>query len=85
MHIYLLKGVDSMSTKSTKVQSTMIVRFKDGVNAKGDDVIKGQRFSKIKVNALDADIFEVGTAIGSLLRFPVVQIVREDENNIVNE
>jgi hypothetical protein len=80
-----MKGVDIMAVKSTKVQSTMNVKFKTGIDAKGNDILKNQKFSKVKVTAGDSNILAVGTALGALLRYPMVDVAREDTNIIINE
>ena len=80
-----MKGVDNMAVKSTKVQSTMNVKFKTGIDAKGNDILKNQKFSKVKVTAGDSNILAVGTALGTVLKYPMVDIAREDINIIINE
>ena len=74
-----------MAVLSTKVQSNMVIRFKDGIDEKGNDIIKSQRFSKLKVTSEDADILSVGTTLGNLLKDEVVDIVREDQSIVVNQ
>ena len=74
-----------MAVTSTKVQSTMNVKFKTGIDAKGKDILKNQRFSKVKVTAVEAGIFAVGTALGTLLKYPLVEVLREDINILINE
>lgn len=65
---------------STKVQSTMIIKFKTGTDANGEDILKSQRFSKIKVDAEDESILAVGTELGGLLKYSLAEVVREDLN-----
>jgi hypothetical protein len=79
-----LKGVDIMATNSTKIQSAMILKFKSGVDTTGKDIIKNQSFSKIKVAATDDELLAVGTALGGLLAFPLVDVSRQDQSTIVN-
>lgn len=74
-----------MAVSSTRVQSAMVINFKAGVDNEGKDIIKGQRFSKIKVNASDNDILLAGIALGSLLKNEFVNVVREDESIVINE
>ena len=74
-----------MAVKSTKVQSTMNVKFKTCIDAKGNDILKNQRFSKVKVTAGDDNILAVGTALGTLLKYPMVEVLREDINIVINE
>ena len=74
-----------MAVLSTKVQSNMVIKFKDGVDEKGTDIIKSQRFSKLKVTSEDGDIHLIGTTLGNLLKDEVVEIVREDQSIVVNQ
>jgi hypothetical protein len=79
-----LKGVDIMATNSTKVHSAMILKFKNGVDTSGKDIIKNQSFSKVKVTATDDEILAVGTALGGLLAFPLVDVSRQDQSTIIS-
>lgn len=74
-----------MSTKSTTVQSTVSLKFKTGVDAKGKDVLKSQKFSNVKVTASNDDIYTVGTSLGTLLMYPVTDVIRDDSNQIINQ
>lgn len=76
-----MKGDDNMAT-STKVQTSLVLKFKTGVNKAGKDIIKEQSFSGVKVNAVDDDIYAVADSIGNLLQYPVVQILKSDESAI---
>lgn len=71
--------------KSTLVQSTVQISYRIGQSAAGKDIIKNQKFSKVKVTALDDDVFTVATALGTLLNYPVQGIVRLDNNLITNQ
>lgn len=73
-----------MSTKSTKLQSSLQLRYKTGIDTNGKDIIKKQGFSKIKTAAIDDDVLAIGTAISTVLKYPVVQILRDDMNQIEN-
>lgn len=74
-----------MAVTSTKTQSAFVMKIKEGVDLNGKDIVKSQRFSKIKVNALDDHIFEVSNVLETLLKYPVVGVVREDDNTLTME
>jgi hypothetical protein len=74
-----------MAALSTRVQSNMVIKFKAGLHEDGNDIIKGQRFSKLKVTSADEDILLIGGTLGQLLENEVVEIVREDQSIIVNQ
>lgn len=73
-----------MAAKATKLQTTLLLKYKDGVDAKGKDVIKTQRFSKVKTSASDQDIYDVSVELVKLIGKPLNEIVREDQNGIMN-
>jgi hypothetical protein len=74
-----------MAVTSTKTQSAFVMKTKEGVDLNGKDIVKSQRFSKIKVDALDDQIFEVSDVLGTLLKYPVIGVVREDDNTLTME
>lgn len=74
-----------MAVKSILLESTMVIKYKTGVDKNGKDVIKGGRFNKIKLNSTDEDLFAVGEALGTLLKYPVLQVTRENESHLINE
>lgn len=73
-----------MAATSTKMQSTMLLKYKTGVDAKGKDILKNERFSKLKVNAKDEDILAVANVIAALMAYPVSHVLREDQSAIIN-
>jgi hypothetical protein len=73
-----------MAVQTTKTQSAMILKYKEGVDTSGKDIIKTQKLSKVKVGATDDNIHAVAEAFEPLLKYPVVEIVREDENLLTN-
>ena len=73
-----------MAVTSVKVHSAMVLKFKTGVDAKGNDLIKSQSFSKVKVGATDEDILAVGAALGDLLEFALTDVSRQDQTTIMN-
>lgn len=73
-----------MAIKTTKLHSAMVVKFKKGVNASGKDIIGTQKYSKVKLDAKDEDILEVGNNLGGLLKYQVMEVLRADEAMIEN-
>ncbi|WML36750.1 DUF1659 domain-containing protein [Clostridium sp. OS1-26] len=73
-----------MAATATKLQTTLLLKYKDGVDAKGKEIIKTQRFSKVKTTASDQDIYDVSVELGKLIGKPLNEIVREDQSGIMN-
>ena len=48
---------------------SMLLKYKVGVNDKGKDIIKSQKFSKIKLDTEDADFYTVGKALANVLAY----------------
>ncbi|MBV7275707.1 DUF1659 domain-containing protein [Clostridium thailandense] len=73
-----------MAAKSTKLSSALVIKYKDGVDAKGKEIIKKQSFSKVKTTAVEQDIFDAAVEIGKLLGKTLDEVIREDQNGITN-
>jgi hypothetical protein len=72
-----------MAVQSTIVGTAMSLKYKAGLDELGNDVIKARKYSNLKVtSSLDA-IHTIAVALGNLMRYEVVEIVRNDESLIV--
>jgi hypothetical protein len=71
-----------MAAKTTKLSSTLVLKYIDGVDAKGNDVIKTQRFAKVKTIATEQDILDVALEMEKLLGKALNEVVREDQSGI---
>lgn len=74
-----------MATTATKLQSSMVIKYKVGTDANGKDVLKKQSFTNVKVDAADDNIYAAAQALGSLLAYPLNEILRSDDSSIVSE
>lgn len=72
-----------MAISSIKTSSSVLLTYKDGVNSKGEDLYKNQRFSKIKVAAKDEDVYSIADAMANLLMSDVTEITREDKSKLI--
>lgn len=84
LHIYSLKGVDNMAAVTTKSSTSIVLRYKTGVDTGGNDIVKNQKIAKVKVTASDDNILAVGNAIGALLEYTLTGVSKIDESQIVN-
>ncbi len=73
-----------MAAKATKLETAMILKYQDGVDKTGKEILKKQRFSKIKTSAVEQDLFDVAKEFGTLLGKPLDELIREDQNSITN-
>ncbi|MFD3158856.1 DUF1659 domain-containing protein (plasmid) [Haloimpatiens sp. FM7330] len=74
-----------MAVGATKVDTDLVIKVRTGTDAHGKETYKNKRFSKIKVTAEDAAIFEVAKAISEILIFDPVDVKRVDSNILMNE
>jgi alkyl hydroperoxide reductase subunit AhpF len=74
-----------MAVTANKTDCNMVIRYNEGVDQYGVDIVKSQKFSGVKTTALDQDIFDVAKALETLMPAAVVEIVRNDENVLMNE
>lgn len=72
-----------MAVSSTKLTSTLILKVKTGTDAKGKDTTKNLSIRKVKVTAVDEDVFQLAQAVGNILSQPVVETLRQDVNQII--
>ena len=73
-----------MAAKATKLQTTLLVKYKDGVDAKGKEIIKNMRFSKVKTTATEQNILDVALEIEKILGKTLNEVIREDQSGITN-
>ncbi len=73
-----------MAATATKLQTALVIKYKDGVDASGKEIIKSQRFSKVKTTATEQDIYDVSIEVGKLLGKTLDEVVREDQSGIMN-
>lgn len=69
---------------STKTKTSLILTYHEGVDTNGKDILKSDRYGKVKITAADDDIFAVSQAIGSLKSSSLVKVAKQDESNIAN-
>ena len=62
--------------ESTLVSSAIVIKYVSGVTSAGNDIIKSQKFNKIRKDMSDEDIFAVGTAIMSLMVDQIVDLAK---------
>ncbi len=71
--------------KATVTSSTLQINFKVGQTTKGVDQLKNEKFTKVKAEATNDDIFAVGSEISGLYAYPLVSLVRIDDSLITNQ
>ncbi len=73
-----------MAAIATKLNSTLVIKYKDGVDQKGKEIIKKQRFAKIKPAATEQAVYDTALEIEKLLGKTLDEVLREDQSGIMN-
>jgi hypothetical protein len=73
-----------MAVQSTLVNSAMSIRYKEGIDEKGNDIFRTKKYSNVKVDATPDNIHLVATTLGTLIKYEVTDILKSDENLLVN-
>jgi len=73
-----------MAVQSTQIKSSLVVRYKDGIDASGKDVVKTKRFSNIKLTADNQGLYDVATAIAPLMKYGIAEILRSNDMELNN-
>lgn len=73
-----------MAVQSSVVKSALSLKYKEGVDEAGKDIIKTKKFSNVKTGALDEDIYGIAAAFQPLMKYPVSEILRNDDSMLIN-
>ena len=73
-----------MAVESTLSKSALSLKYKEGVDTNGKDIIRTKKFSNVKVTAADQDIFDISDAFTSLMLYPVSEVLRSDDSLLAN-
>jgi hypothetical protein len=71
-----------MAVETTKTQTTLVIKVKEGTDQSGKDIIKGHRISKVKVSAKDEDLLDIAAAMANLMKYPLNAVAKEDDSII---
>lgn len=80
--MYYVKGDDIVAAQSTKMQTALVLKYKDGVDGEGKDIIKSQKFSNVKTSATDDQIYGTALEVQKLTGKDMDEIVKIDQNSI---
>ena len=61
------------------------IKVQNGVSASGSPVYKTLRFSGLVSTAADADVYAVGQGLSSLQKNTLIDILRVDNNALINQ
>lgn len=79
-----MKGVDKYG-KGNLNKEKLSIKVSKGVDDSGRPKFSTQKFSKIKVDAEDEKLYEVGKALADLLSSRVNSVLKEDDFKFVDD
>ena len=74
-----------MALVSTLANTSLSIRYKDGLDSTGKDIIKAKKFSNVKTGAVDQDLYDTAAALSPLMKYPVEDILRSNDSVLINE
>jgi hypothetical protein len=83
--IYLIesqkKGGEKMAVQSLAYNSRLILRVQVGIQ-QGNPVLRNRSFNNVKADVSDEAVYTVAQALGSLQKFPVVKVIRTNDEEL---
>ncbi|CDF57340.1 DUF1659 domain-containing protein [Thermobrachium celere] len=74
-----------MAVRDLKQSSTLLIKFKVGVDSRGNDIFKIINLRKVKTTAQHQDIYDVAQAIATLVDGTLSGVLRQDLAELINE
>lgn len=66
-----------MAVSSILVDTAVVVKYKVGVDTKGNEIFKNQKASELNLLATEESLLDLGDIIGSFISYPVTDIRKE--------
>lgn len=63
----------------------LVLKVQTGISSTGTPVVRLRTFNNIKSGAADADVFAVAEGLAGLQQHALVETVRQDMSNLVNQ
>lgn len=71
--------------RATLTKNTMVLRYQTGVDTEGNPKYTTQKFSRIKIQATDSGILEVGESLNRLIDSENKEVLKEENYILGNE
>lgn len=76
------KGGENMPVNIAVKNSKLKLELDGGLNDKGNPIVKSKTFPKVKIDAVNDNLFSVATTLADLQDMPLVAVKRLDEVEI---
>lgn len=73
-----------MAVTSNPKNSRFTIVRQVGTDQSGKPLFKNKSFSNVKWDATDQDVYDVGFALGGLSQYPAQEVLRFDNETLVN-
>jgi hypothetical protein len=73
-----------MALQNTLAKSAVTIRYKDGIDLTGKDIIKSKKFSNVKVTADNQSVYDTAAALAVLMEYELSDILRSDDSFLIN-
>ena len=74
-----------MPVMPNQANSKLKLVFSTGLDENNKDIVKNKTFSNIKPTISSEDLYELGTAISDLQAYPLLNLIRYEEYELINE
>lgn len=74
-----------MAVISNPLDSILVARYQTGVSTSGSPILRQKSLAGVKTTALDQDIYDVAAGLFSLLKYPLIEVHRENRFELVNQ
>ena len=78
-------GGDNMPVIPNQSDSKLKLVFNAGLDENNKTIIKNKTYSNIKATVTDEDLYGLGVAISDLQSYSLVNLVRYEESELINE
>lgn len=74
-----------MAIDNQKLSTSLIIKLDAGVNENGRQINKTFTLKKIKPDAVDQDVYDVGSLLAEIIKLPASEISRQDLSALISE
>ncbi len=83
--LYSTCGGDKMAVIVNQANSKLKLFYNAGTDENDKDIIKNKTYSNIKATADNEDVYSLGIELSQLQEYPLVNLVRLEEHQLLNE
>lgn len=66
-----------MAVSSILVDTAVVVKYKVGVDTKGNEVFRNQKASDLNLLATEETLLDLGDIIGNFVSYPVIDVTKQ--------